>query len=175
MPRITTRHVLSTLGVAITFLLLAAVLFPFFVQAKGGSVKSPTCLRNMVEIGRAFQAYVADHDDRYPLASNWIDSSIPFLTVSRIPPTNKEAQTYFQCPLVPKGGYGYAMNAFLSGAHVSALDNPKEMHLVYESKDTAKNASEYLPLVPIPGRHPHATNIFLFADGSTRALLTEAK
>lgn len=47
--------------------ILAAILFPVFAQAKE-KAKQTTCTNNMKQWGTAFQLYLGDYDDTYPLA-----------------------------------------------------------------------------------------------------------
>jgi len=48
--------------------ILAAILFPVFAQAKVAAKKT-VALSNQKQIGTAFQLYMADYDDRYPMRS----------------------------------------------------------------------------------------------------------
>lgn len=45
--------------------ILAAILFPVFVQAKE-SAKKTTCLSNLKQVGYAFEMYMTDYDGRLP-------------------------------------------------------------------------------------------------------------
>lgn len=45
--------------------ILAAILFPVFVQAKAAAKKT-ACVGNLRQIGLAFALYLSDYDDRYP-------------------------------------------------------------------------------------------------------------
>ena len=49
--------------------ILAAILFPVFVQARE-KARSATCLANLRQIGMAYRMYVTDYDDATPVSCN---------------------------------------------------------------------------------------------------------
>lgn len=86
--------------------ILAAILFPVFAQAKEAAKKAST-LSNFKQIGTAFQIYLGDTDDRFPLShgrdeaaltdrfdfyhhvpANW-ENQAPFNTAQRIAEENQ--------------------------------------------------------------------------------------
>jgi hypothetical protein len=91
-------------------LILAAILFPVFVQARE-MARLERCMDNLKALALAQQLYANDHGDWLPIASQWGDLIRPYVKPDE-----------YRCPSIPKGqGFGYAMNARLSRQKVSLL------------------------------------------------------
>ena len=154
----------KVLGILLLLLVLAAILFPVFAVPKQGKGRRHACLSRLKQIGMAFQMYATDADDRFPPSPSWMDSLTPY--------TKNESLTI--CPGVREAGHGYAMNRFLSGADVNALEFPAKMHLSYDSLLLERNASEYLPTFPLPARH-ETGNFVVYADGHAKLMHVPTK
>jgi hypothetical protein len=146
------QRALTWLLGALLLFIAAGVLFPVFT---GGHDHSRiNCLSRVKQVAIGMAIYATDYNDRFPLAAKWMDDMYPYV----------KQETIFHCSVVdPKTEYGFAMNSFLAGADTNKLDEPAEMHLMYESRGLQKNLSEYLPSFPIPPRHG-LVNFVAFAD-----------
>lgn len=91
--------------------LLAALMLPAFAGAKSGA-RRIACIANLLQLGLATSAYLADNDDRYPIWVNEFTKTVPTVAVGRpmsldprlypnpaqvLAPYVKDA-SLFQCP-----------------------------------------------------------------------------
>lgn len=139
---------------------LAAILFPVFTQARQAAVKV-SCMSNLKQCALSQLIYANDYDDKYPAASAWISHTEPY----------SKNMAVYTCPTVKAEGkqYGYAFYKGLSGQLQTVLDAPSAMPMIFDSTILKKNAYSYLESVPKPGRH-EASNNFAYADGHVRGV-----
>ncbi|MCW5937179.1 MAG: prepilin-type N-terminal cleavage/methylation domain-containing protein [Fimbriimonadaceae bacterium] len=80
--------------------ILAAILFPVFVQAKNAA-KQTTCLSNNKQLGTAFMLYINDYNEWFPASSDsddlWAFWISPYLA-SRPENWDKPKGNVFSCP-----------------------------------------------------------------------------
>jgi len=140
-------------------LILAAILFPVFVQARE-MARLERCMDNLKALALAQQLYANDHGDWLPIASQWGDLIRPYVKPDE-----------YRCPSIPKGqGFGYAMNARLSRQKVSLLATPGQIPLLYDSSNLAWNAHDPVTSLPNPPRHMRRVNNVAFADGHVKSV-----
>jgi prepilin-type N-terminal cleavage/methylation domain-containing protein len=121
--------------------LLAAIVFPVFVQAKREAAKTP-CASNLRQIGNCFAMYAADWDDYFPTAINAWDRQNPELLSELPKPWNAistitdllypyaKSTDLWHCPLdhdwFPRYGASYEVNvrAGIFGKPQSQFNQP---------------------------------------------------
>lgn len=125
-----------------------------------------------LRLAAALQLYLDRYDNLLPPAQNWCDA-----LEDMVPPSQRPF--VFHCSkLEGKGGYGFAFNAYAwDSEHNSPRWHPEmypqsEVVLIYETTQRKRNAVGTGNDIPNPGRH-NGYNLFLFADGSTMALMPE--
>jgi prepilin-type processing-associated H-X9-DG protein len=139
-------------------LILAAILFPVFSQARE-KARLDRCMSNLKALASAQLMYANDYRDQLPIASQWGDLIRPYVKPDE-----------YRCPSIPKGqGFGYAMNVRLSRQKVSRLATPGQIPLLYDSSNLAWNAHDPVTSLPNPPRHIRLNNI-AFADGHVEAV-----
>jgi hypothetical protein len=150
----------SGMGCLFSPFVLAAILFPVFMQAKTAAVKTQ-CLSNTKQLALSTLMYASDWDDRLPAASAWQSRTYPY---------TKSEQVY-SCPQAVKDGqqFGYAFSKAVSGANTAMITNPAAENLLFESTKLKRNAYGGLDLLPHPGRH-EGSNTHAYADGHARTL-----
>jgi hypothetical protein len=131
---------------------LAAVLFPAFNQARQAA-RTNVCETRLEQVATATMIYAIDHDDRLPLADNWMDAIDPYI----------ESQAALTCPGGP-GRYGYAFNREFSGANLETIPQPEGAILIFDSVMAARNAASGIDTMPNPPRH-NGVNYAVFANG----------
>lgn len=138
-------------------LVLAAILFPVFARARGGTRKG-SCMGNVRQLAHGLIEYTAGSDGMYPPGGKWMDLA-----------DQHASPQYVHCPSVHIAGeYGYAFNSSRAGkAHLVGLE-PARTALVFDSTLMQKNAVSGLATLPKPGRHggneKHG-NFIAFEDG----------
>jgi len=145
-------------GVAVV---IAAILFPIFAQAKMGSGDRGRCLNRVRTVIRDLKLYADDNDDALPAASEWMDKIVnldPF-----IDPNLHDRST------LPAADYGYAYRDKASGITESSIATPKIFALVFDSTMLQRNAHSEPTTLPKPGRH-YGRNTIGFLDGHTKGL-----
>lgn len=152
------KKVALGLGAATLVLLVAAVVPLILYRANKEPEAMPACKSNLKVLGMANAMYVADNDDRFPLAARWMDGLGSYVKEDRM----------FRCPAV-RQGYGYAMNRSMSGARETDVQHPSEVPLLYDYVTLTRNAHEIEPKLPNPGRHDGLSYV-LFVDSSIRAV-----
>ncbi len=103
--------------------------------------------------------YSADYDGFLPLASNWVDGTLPYV---------RTISTY-RSPLIDRtslSGFGYAYNLAISGADSSGLDRGTTVTL-FDSTILTRNAASTLSTLPSPARY-NRVNTVVFLDGHIR-------
>ena len=148
------RNLLRFSAYAAILFVLVALLMP--VYACGCKVASPryACLSNLKQQGMGLVMYASDNADRFPARDVWKDSIAPYV---KSEPVLHEIQA-------PKGVYGYAFNAALSGAEA---DDPK-IPMAYDSVNPIRNASDRLASLPAKGKHDGKNNV-AYADGHAKS------
>lgn len=150
-------QILIAIGVVVV---LAAVLFPVFAKAKEGG-KQP-CLGNIKRSAAGLIVYSADYDDRLPSRDRWMDGAFLY----------EGKEELLHCPTVAKQNpaqYGYAFNSRLSFQKIPKDANAVPM--IYDSINLARNASDPVTSLPVPGRHNWDTaNYMAYADGHAQIL-----
>lgn len=141
--------------------LFVGIVFP--VVAGDPRRPGPDCISNVKQLGFGVIMYGGDHDDRAPLRDSWMDGVRPFV---------RGGDTLI-CPLVEENesleGYGYAFNSLLDAVDLAALVKPEDTPLIYDSINFARNASDPLLSLPMPGRHK-GNNTIGYADGHANAV-----
>lgn len=114
-------------GLCFGLVILAAILFPVFSQAKLAAQKT-ACLSNVKQLGLAHIIYTADNNDRFPLGPNWNQAVAKYV--------KNDAVWY--CPIVAKehgpGASGYAFNREMGGVEASKIPDPARSILLFESQ-----------------------------------------
>lgn len=173
-------------------LIVVAIAFPVFLQARG---KSPAffpglllrgeaqCRNNLRQIGTAMLMYTQDWHEHLPREENWCDAVMPYVNntglfqdlMELMENSNEDTNTVmpyvnnmglFQCPLLPNEKCGYAYNARLSTVSMEEIDSPSETVLAFDAKGGWNRAGG--PELAEP-RHDGKVNV-VFADGHTRRI-----
>ncbi len=152
--------VLGGLCVLASCIILPAILFPVFSQARE-KARHAGCMSNLKALALAQAVYANDYRDQLPIASRWGDLIRPYV----------QTTDQYRCPSIPQWqGFGYAMNARLSRQKVSLLATPGQIPLLYDSSNLAWNAHDPVTSLPNPPRHMRRVNNIAFADGHVRAI-----
>jgi hypothetical protein len=138
---------IGCLGVPLLLvLILAAILFPAFTQARNKEqekMRSSSCMANCREINLAILMYIQDHDEQFPpKEAKWMDLTKPYIKTKSFitDPNDPDIEPKFHCPSLPKEEYGYAINELVLGKNFIDIDDPKSTELIFESTVTVKNA-----------------------------------
>jgi hypothetical protein len=109
------------------------------------------CLSNLKQIVLAQSMYAANHDERLPNATAWMDEIEPFV----------KSQDIYRCPALRKTpeAYGYAMNFLMSGVNSRKLSSPESTPLVFDSVLLVRNATSGFYGFPDPPRHGTAGSV----------------
>jgi hypothetical protein len=154
------KSILPWLGGIAFVLFIAAILFPVFAKAKGGSLRQP-CMGHLKQMVNASILYMADYDDYLPLAADWMDE----LQLSRQVP-----EAYFHdWQGIKPGEYGYAFRGKASAKASSEFKNPTMYALIFDSMLTGRNAHGEPNTLPHPGRHSGCDNVAFF-DGHVKRI-----
>ena len=139
-----------------------------------GAARATASLSNLKQIALAIMQYAQTHHDRLPDAAHWTDEILPlFLGPQAGPQTTPAAleqfgTSLFRDPSAPEGkAWTYAFNRNLSGLPLSALKDPANTVLVFESTTAAKNAADTGQSLPRPGWHSGGSH-YAFADGHVK-------
>lgn len=130
--------ILTIVGAAVLLcVILPMVLFFATCNKMGkaineGLTKPMANYDHLTYIRNATNLYMADHDDRFPLAHAWVDGLEPYST---------DRPQAFTSPFAPHGEHGYAMNAALSGLSFSQLTYPDETAYIFNTGTFQRNAS----------------------------------
>lgn len=141
-------------------LILAAVLFPVFNQARQKAMQA-TCLSNVHQQALGIMMYTMDYDERLPPAQPWMDLTAQYIR-------NEKA---FHCPAVSRtdpSQYGYAFDQRLSGKLQEKIANPQKTLLLYDSTALNRNAADSGVTIALsPPRHNRGANVG-FDDGHAK-------
>jgi hypothetical protein len=142
--------------------LQATIIKPVLLQQKEQARKqriSNQCAEQLSSLAEAMDAYLTDHEGRYPEANGWVEAIRPYL----------EDPAALKCPEDPaEGAVSYGMNAALSGLLLEEVADVEWTVLFYETAHPGKNPFGGMDDVADPGRHVDGNN-FAFVDGSTGA------
>jgi hypothetical protein len=138
--------------------------------------RTSICLTNVKQMAMGMQMYAQDYDDRFPLATSWMDGTVPYSENGGV-----KDKAVFQCPTVTAvqpNDFGYAYNSKLAGKPQSKITAPALTQLVYDSSKLQRNASDVVTSLPSPARHrtrgmrrnPGRVNIMGYADGHAKAV-----
>jgi len=145
----------EVLAIVAVVMILAAIFFP--VTGGGGPSLRAACISNVKQLGLGILLYSEDCDERTPPRDTWMDSIQRWVKNPGID----------HCPAV-KGAdlYGYAFNPA-----VTRMNRPSDSTtpLVYDSVNLAKNASDFVTSLPVPGRHSGRDSI-VYADCHVKAV-----
>lgn len=123
-----------------------------------------TSLDNLRAIHTALMLY-HESEGQFPQASGWMDAAFPRLKTADL--LEEEARKKLRNPLLPPSPdvYGYAFNVAASGKFKDDIQNPSATPLVFDSSNTAWNASgEPTRLSPKPPRP--GGNLAITVDGT---------
>ncbi|MBC8065234.1 MAG: hypothetical protein H7Y17_10415 [Chlorobia bacterium] len=145
---------------------LAAILFPVFSQAKLAAKQSQS-LSNVKQSSLAAIMYASDYDEKMPPAEKWIDLT----------------EVYARNPAIyhspasegpPNERYGYAFRAELSRKDTKKILDPQRWAMIFDSTKTGRNAVGGLDTLPSPPRFSGASssgkNTVGFLDGHAKMI-----
>jgi prepilin-type processing-associated H-X9-DG protein len=146
-------------------LVLAAVLFPVFAQARL-SAQRTQCLSNVKQMSTAALMYSTDNDGRLPLDANWMDGIERLVRSDRVLgcPVLSRSRPFMR---VASGAYGYAVNKTTSGKVLANIKDPYAVIWVFESSDLRRNVSEDPAFSTAPNRHGLGRNVG-YIDGHAK-------
>ncbi|EEF59883.1 hypothetical protein Cflav_PD2687 [Pedosphaera parvula Ellin514] len=104
---------LATSGIIASCLALGFMLLvlPAVIKAKE-LADQINCVNNLSYLRRSIEGYAANHEGRFPQATNWCDVMEPYVG----------SNNFFMCPAKSKLRCGYAYNSNLSGKVRNEVD-----------------------------------------------------
>ena len=152
-------------GVTVVFVLIV-VFFPW--EESKETAKRYACLSNVKRRALSLTMYAEDADGCFPARVRWMDATAVYLTPKALLYEGEDPHPdrSMRCPAVFKVGFGYAFNKALSGS--KSPPRPESMPMVYDSTRLARNASDLVTSLPLPGRHGGKDNV-AYADGHAKA------
>lgn len=145
--------------------LVGVVLFPVMRDARHVAQRR-RAQTNMASVAVGLTMYAGDHDDRLPLADNWMDSTIAYVGTKRD----------FHAPALPRLQYGIALRKSLAGKPLTTIKDINLTALVFDSTLHEWNASGQLSTLPKPPRYGNGTaggNVVGFANGTARIVAAD--
>ncbi len=111
--------------------------------------------------------YLESHDGAGPFPNTWMDQIEPYAKNPAvfIAPNKERKQDEF----------GYAYYRRLGHVELSAVLNPEEVPMVFDSHDLSWNANGGLDLLPDPPRWENEKNTIAFLDGPAKSITTAPK
>ena len=153
------RVFLGVVGSCFLVLLIAAILFPIFAQAKTG--RRYSCMSKVKGLSTAMFIYSGDWDDRMPPPEKWTTAIIPRV----------RRESYFHCDaLEDPNAFAYAFNSELGGRRQVDFKNVETVPMIYDSSTLTANANDRVTSLPIRGRHS-GFNLVVYADGHAAKVL----
>jgi hypothetical protein len=143
-------------GIAAIVLLLMVFLPTIHIHGPSPSLKRAVCSSNVKNIALAFQMYLADNDDRFPLSERWCDTLTEYLRNTDV----------YRCPSAGEQRCSFAYTAALGGRRVEDVSDGVNTVVVFES-DVGWGAAGGPELLPNTPRHLTGDN-YGFTDGSAR-------
>ena len=118
-------------------------------------------MSNVKQMGTAAMMYVQDYDEHFPLASVWMDATLPYSkhkSIYRCPQNHSSLPTDF----------GYAFNTDLSLKALASYKTPEKVVQLYDANDLRWNANALGRAgIANPPRHAGG-NIVGFAEGHAK-------
>jgi prepilin-type processing-associated H-X9-DG protein len=142
------------LGCLPAIAIMAAILFPVFAVARE-KAREVGCSSNEKQMALSLMQYAEDNDGALPVSSAWMDKIHTY--------THQD----FTCPDLGQPGhglYGYAYNSQIGSKNISSFPAPGNVAAIYDSTNTARNASDAMTSLPSPPRHRGGNNI-VYLDG----------
>jgi prepilin-type processing-associated H-X9-DG protein len=132
----------------------AALLVPILSQAREGAQKA-VCLSNMKQVSLAMQMYLADNEDGFPPADQWVAALSDY----------RKNEEVLKCPDDESdAACSYAMNAALDGKSMTSIRDPVSVVVFFETANPGDNPVGDVSDVVSDGRHDGGAN-YGFADG----------
>jgi prepilin-type processing-associated H-X9-DG protein len=159
-PKNTAAIVIAVLGGCLAFglvgvMILAAILFPVFAQAREAARKS-SCMSDAKQLSTAMMMYAQDHDETLPPAATWYTGLGTYLRSS----------VGTTCPSRPGVIGPYAFNSKHDRRSLAKIPSLSTASQLFESKAGLLNASDPLTSFTTPHRD---TGIVAYADGHVEA------
>jgi prepilin-type processing-associated H-X9-DG protein len=135
---------------------LGFVLFPIITNHREPA-NHASCMSNVKAVVISLRMYAADHDERLPASSNWMDLVSSYVL-------NRDR---FRCPTVRRDSqaYGYGLERNLSRGLLPKIVSPTTTPIIFDSALLEGNAAgPFLTALCRPGRHNEGNNVGL-VDG----------
>jgi prepilin-type processing-associated H-X9-DG protein len=111
-------------------LVLTGAILPGLPNANAPYVQERACQTRLKELQLGILQYVQDYDEKLPPANKWSEVVFPYV----------QSEQAFNCPAVPGGKGGYAMNNNLTQQNLAKLNNVAQTVSLYETSDLRPNA-----------------------------------
>lgn len=161
------RHVFDRIAAVLVVLIvligLSAVLFPLRSPDRNGGTRAHN-LSNLKQSGTALAMYASDHDDRYPVANQWMDSLHPYAKTQNI------FRSSYATPKNPFD-YGFAFRKEFSLKPLKDFPEPETQVTLFDSTILSRNATSGLETLPKPGRYKGDSepgNLFGYVDSHVK-------
>lgn len=156
-------------ALCLVVLVMAAVLFPVFSQAKFAAQRT-SCRSSVKQWTVAAIMYAGDFDDRLPKADRWMDATESYMS------------EFKSCPIAFKESgpqaFGYGFNDALSGMEISKIKEHSRTVMIFESWGTGKNVHGGEDELVLPGRHgtgSKAGSNYGYVGGEAKFVLDSAR
>lgn len=168
--------------------IVAAIIAPLFMRARGSDGHGSSCQRNLKQIGLGFAQYIQDYNEKYPpvrsgsgaQASGWINSLQPYVKSSQIYGCPKDNNWNIGSDAHSRGYTSFWMNANASGLNQSAIPATALLILSGDGNDGSDQSDAGYNLTSLPPswivdenspayRHKDGAN-YAFADGHAKWL-----
>jgi len=150
---------IEALLIVFILLVIGTVLYPILRASRPLPYRSG-CLSHIKQLGLSLMIYTNDYDDRYPVATAWMD---------RIDEYQKSKDCFHDVEGIPEGGYGYAFRLNASNKKTTSIDFEARYVVLFDSTIGGKNANSELWSLPKPGRHNRSDSLG-FADGHAKSV-----
>lgn len=171
--------------------ILAAILFPVFVQARE-KARSISCVSNGRQVGTALMMYVQDYDESLPLNSHsgvgvgWLDSIQPYVKNRLLYRCPSDASSNWSTPLpgqTTTRPSSYATNDYLtpSGGFMALASIARPAECIYLGELADNRTGDHLhvtrwaptngttnPLTEVATVRHHGGASFVFVDGHAK-------
>lgn len=121
--------IISSIGLAFSVVILPAVLFPVFSQARDQARKT-TCMANVKQLNLGLMMYVQDFDEVSPPAAKWSDAIFGYI----------KAPLIFNCPAHSTTLPGYALNRQVDRISMASVAMPSAVPTLFDAQVSALNA-----------------------------------
>ena len=151
----------------------AVMLFPVFATQRIID-RAASDQSNFKQLGFSVIMYTSDNDDRYMLATNWMDTIQPYLRNEPILHSLALQRPGSAEVPIQSTPYGIAFRKSLAGVDCNNLVVPEQIAVLFDSTELGRNASGELNLLPDPPRHKSKDgtpcNLVGFADGHVKSV-----